>query len=60
MPQTSLLFADDTGFLMSSPDPKKLFENSNRELEKAFMWFKHRLSIDIKSHDLSYNKKISP
>ena len=42
------LFADDTGFLMSSPDLKKLFEDSNRELEKASIWFKaNKLSLNI-------------
>ena len=36
----TLLFADDTTFQMSGTDLSLLFENANKQLEKASTWFR--------------------
>jgi hypothetical protein len=42
------LFADDTGFLKSSPSLNTLFNEANEELEKASSWFQsNKLSLNV-------------
>ena len=44
----TLLFADDTSFLLSGRDLNELFAQVNLELEKAFCWFKaNKLSLNV-------------
>lgn len=45
----TLLFADDTTFQVSDPDPNKLFDIANSELEKASAWFTaNKLTLNVK------------
>jgi len=42
------LFADDTGFLKSSPSLNTLFSDANEELLKASLWFQaNKLSLNV-------------
>ena len=42
------LFADDTGFLLSSPNIKSLEKQANSELNKASEWFKaNKLTLNV-------------
>ena len=44
----TLLFADDTSFLLSGRDLNELYALVNTELEKAFTWFKaNKLSLNV-------------
>ena len=42
------LFADDTGFLLSSPNLEEIFLKANTELSKAATWFQaNKLSLNV-------------
>ena len=48
----TLLFADDTTFQVSDPDPNKLFDIANSELEKASAWLTaKKLTLNVKKQN---------
>ena len=56
------LFADDTSFLMSSPDLDSLILSANNELAKASLWFKtNRLTLNVsKTKYMVFRNKAMP